>query len=48
MLLEDILVQAGVDYSHQRSDAAEVMMACPFCAGQFDTMGQRRVFGLNV
>jgi hypothetical protein len=48
MILEDILTQAGVDYVSQRGDPAEIAMACPFCAGQFDTLSERKVFGLNL
>jgi hypothetical protein len=48
MILEDILIQAGVDFKPQRGDPAEVVMPCPFCAGQFDTMSERKVFGLNL
>lgn len=48
MILEEILVQAGVDYKPQRGDPAEVIMPCPFCAGQFDTLSERKVFGLNL
>lgn len=48
MLLEDILLQAGVEFDRVRGKADEVMIACPFCTGSTDTSGQRRVFGMNL
>lgn len=45
MILEDILIKAGVDYKEQRD---ELIMPCPFCSGQHDTAGSRRVFGINL
>lgn len=45
MLLEDIIMQAGVDY---RRRGAEVSMPCPFCTGQHDTVGYRMIFGVNL
>lgn len=45
MIIEDILIKAGVDYKQQRD---EFIMPCPFCAGQHDTASNRRVFGINL
>ena len=48
MLLEDILIQAGVDYKPARGQPDDVVMTCPFCTGSHDTSGERRVFGVNL
>lgn len=48
MLLEDILLQAGIEFDRVRGKTDEVMFACPFCTGATDTGGNRRVFGLNL
>ena len=49
MLLEDILIQAGVDYKPARSrNPDDVVMECPFCTGSHDLSGQRKVFGVDL
>ena len=50
MLLEDILIQAGVGlktglWSRNPDD---IVMECPFCTGSHDMSGQRRVFGVDL
>jgi len=48
VLLEDILIQSGVDYQAVRGNPDDVLMECPFCTGSTDTSGSRKVFGLNL
>lgn len=48
MLLEDLLLQSGVDYKPVRGSSEEVLLQCPFCTGSTDYSGSRFVFGLHL
>ena len=48
MIIEDILLQAGVDYDPVRGSDEDVLMPCPFCVGDSDLSGDRKVCGVNL
>lgn len=48
MILEDLLIQSGADYTQKPGKPDEIVMACPFCVGNHDVQGLRRIFGMNV
>jgi len=48
MILEDLLIQSGVDYEPVRGSKDEVLIPCPFCTGSSDVSGERKVFGLDL
>ena len=48
MILEDLLIQSGVDYEPVRGSKDEVLIPCPFCTGASDVAGERKVFGLDL
>jgi hypothetical protein len=48
VILEDLLIQSGVDYEPVRGSKDEVLIACPFCTGASDVAGERKVFGLDL